>query len=55
MLKEGISECISMNMSEFAVIFLAKEGWRYIGFIPAIQRGTGHIEEMDLIFEREQQ
>lgn len=33
----------------------SKEGWRYVGFIPAIQRGTGHIEEMDLVFEREQQ
>ena len=33
----------------------ATEGWRYVGFIPAIQRGTGHIEEMDLVFEREQQ
>ncbi len=33
----------------------AKEGWRYVGFIPAVQRGTGHIEEMDLIFEREEQ
>lgn len=32
----------------------ATEGWRYVGFIPAIQRGTGHIEEMDLVFEREQ-
>jgi hypothetical protein len=33
----------------------ATAGWRYVGFIPAVQRGTGHIEEMDLIFEREQQ
>lgn len=32
----------------------AKDGWRYVGFIPAVQRGTGHIEEMDLVFEREQ-
>lgn len=32
----------------------AAEGWRYVGFIPALQRGTGHIEEMDLVFEREQ-
>ncbi len=32
----------------------ASEGWRYVGFIPALQRGTGHIEEMDLVFEREQ-
>lgn len=31
----------------------AIEGWRYVGFIPALQRGTGHIEEMDLVFERE--
>ena len=32
----------------------AAGGWRYVGFIPAVQRGTGHIEEMDLVFEREQ-
>jgi hypothetical protein len=32
----------------------AADGWRYIGFIPVSQRGTGHIEEMDLVFEREQ-
>ena len=32
----------------------AAEGWRYVGFIPALQRGTGHIEKMDLVFEREQ-
>ena len=31
----------------------AAEGWRYVGFIPTKQRGTGHIEEMDLIFEKE--
>ena len=31
----------------------AKDGWRYVGFIPKSQRGTGHIEEMDLIFEKE--
>lgn len=30
----------------------ASEGWRYIGFIPTKQRGTGHIEEIDLIFEK---
>lgn len=30
----------------------AKDGWRYIGFIPTKQRGTGHIEEIDLIFEK---
>ena len=30
----------------------ALDGWRYIGFIPTKQRGTGHIEEIDLIFEK---
>lgn len=30
----------------------AREGWRYVGMIPAVQLGTGVIEEMDLIFER---
>ena len=29
----------------------AKSGWRYVGFIPTKQRGTGHIQELDLIFE----
>ena len=31
----------------------AQAGWRYVGFIPTAQRGTGHIEEMDLVFEKE--
>lgn len=30
----------------------AKEGWRYVGWIPTKQRGTGHVEELDLIFEK---
>ncbi len=30
------------------------EGWRYAGFIPTVQRGTGHIEEMVLVFEKEE-
>jgi hypothetical protein len=32
----------------------ALDGWRYVGTIPAIQRATGHIEEMDLVFEKEE-
>ena len=32
----------------------AKNGWRYVGFIPTKQRGTGHIQEMDLIFEKKE-
>lgn len=30
----------------------ASNGWRFVGFIPTKQRGTGHIEELDLIFEK---
>ena len=31
----------------------AEQGWRYVGYIPTRQRGTGHTEEIDLIFEKE--
>lgn len=30
----------------------AESGWRYAGFIPAVQ-SRGFIEEIDLIFEKE--
>lgn len=33
----------------------AKDGWRYVGFIPTKQRGTGHIEEIELIFEKKEE
>lgn len=32
----------------------AKQGWRYVGWIPAVQRGTGVISELDLVFEKEE-
>lgn len=31
----------------------AEAGWRYVGYMPTKQRGTGHIQELDLIFEKE--
>ena len=31
----------------------AAQGWRYVGYLPVKQRGTGHIEELELIFEKE--
>ncbi|MBO4979478.1 MAG: DUF4177 domain-containing protein [Clostridia bacterium] len=31
----------------------AEAGWRYVGYIPTKQRGTGHMEQLDLIFEKE--
>lgn len=32
----------------------AQNGWRYVGWIPTKQRGTGHIQQIDLIFEKEE-
>ena len=32
----------------------AGDGWRYVGYIHTKQRGTGHTQEMDLIFEKEE-
>ena len=32
----------------------AKQGWRYVGYIPAAQRGTGHVSEIDLVFEKQE-
>ncbi len=31
----------------------AKQGWRFAGWIPAVQKGYGYLAELDLIFERE--
>ena len=31
----------------------ALNGFRYVGFLPTKQRGTGHIEEIVLIFEKQ--
>ncbi len=36
-----------------AIVQKANDGWRYVGYIPTRQRGTGHIEEFELIFEKE--
>ena len=45
---------ISKSFSYRAIINKrASEGWRYVGYIPTKQRGTGHTQELDLIFEKE--
>lgn len=31
----------------------AENGWRYVGFVPTRQRGTGHTQEIDLVFEKQ--
>lgn len=32
---------------------MAEKGYRYVGFIPVKQRGSGFISVMDLVFEKE--
>ena len=31
----------------------ARDGWRYVGYVPLSFTGNGGIKSMDLIFERE--
>lgn len=31
----------------------ASKGWRYVGFVPAMQSGEGRIRQYDLVFEQE--
>lgn len=31
----------------------AAGGWQYVGYLPTVQRATGHTEEIQLIFQRE--
>lgn len=31
---------------------MAEKGYRYVGFIPVKQRGSGFISVMDLVFEK---
>ena len=31
----------------------AEQGWRFVAAIPTKQRGTGHTQELDLVFEKE--
>ena len=56
--KDGaLREFMLYDMStrpEYEANIVAAEGWRYAGYIPTKQRGTGHTQELDLIFEREE-
>ena len=31
----------------------ARDGWRYVGYVPLTFTGNGGVKSMDLIFERE--
>lgn len=48
----GITEYRFENMRD-VINRYANEGWRYVGFVPVLQRGNGYIEEIELIFEKE--
>ena len=48
----GNDYCIMADHREI-IDTRAKNGWRYVGYLPTRQRGTGHVQELDLIFEKE--
>lgn len=33
---------------------MIKKGWEYCGYVPNITRGTGDIEKLSLIFQKEE-
>ena len=43
------------GISDYQTIIEEKalNGFHYVGFLPTKQRGTGHIEEIVLIFEKQ--
>ena len=42
-----------MYRYEYETVSYDLDGWRYVGCIPTKQRGIGHTQEIDLIFELE--
>ena len=48
----GITDYRFENMRD-VIDKYANDGWRYVGFVPVLQRGNGYIEEIELIFEKE--
>ena len=48
----GITEYRFENMRD-VIDKYPNAGWRYVGFVPVLQRGNGYIEEIELIFEKE--
>ena len=45
--------CIQIGDYRSIINKRAEQGWRYVGYIPTKQRGTGHTQELDLIFKKE--
>ena len=42
----------SIDNYRFIIDKKAESGWRYVGYIPTKQLGTGYVQEIDLIFEK---
>jgi len=50
----GGGNAYSMEGHREIILRRAVAGWRYAGYIPTLQRGTGHVQEVDLVFEKEE-
>ncbi len=49
----GVFSPNPLNEHHNVINKLAKEGWRYNGYIPISKTGHGYTMQIDLIFERE--
>ena len=49
----GTDNIYSIENYRFIIDKKAESGWRYVGCIPKKQLGTGYVQEIDLIFEKE--
>ena len=49
----GSDNIYSIENYRFIIDKKAEIGWRYVGCIPTKQLGTGYVQEIDLIFEKE--
>lgn len=51
----GIGKGVKYIFDDFRDVITEKieQGWDYAGYVPVVQRGTGDIEQIDLIFIKE--
>ncbi len=48
----GITEYHTKNYKKI-IEKRSSQGWKYIGYIPVVQRGNGYVEVIELIFEKQ--
>lgn len=46
---------ISFDEHRDIIIECAKQGMHYVGWVPTLMDGYGHIKEIDLIFENQKE